>query len=165
MGEEILCAELQHFALQFVEVVVLTINMVGEGANAVDKSPGEFLLGMVEDLFGRTFFVDAAFVHVEHTGADVSGKRHFVGDDSHGHALLGEIFDNAEHFAHHGGVEGGGGFVEKDDFGVHGEATGYGHALLLSAGELRGHGVGLAGEADHFEEFHGTLFGLFARLV
>ncbi len=36
------------------------------------------------------------------------------------------------------GVQGGGGFVEEDDFGVHGQGPGDGDALLLAAGEFGG---------------------------
>lgn len=71
---------------------------------------------MFENLLRRAFFVDDAFVHEEDAGADVLRDLHLVRHDEHGHALFRQLADDAQHFAHHRGVEGGGGLVEEDDF-------------------------------------------------
>ena len=81
--------------------------------------------------------MDVAVVHEEDARAHVVGKLHLVGDNEHGHAFVGQLTDDAEHFAHHCGVEGRRGFVEEDDLGLHGQSAGDGHTLFLTARETR----------------------------
>ena len=55
-------------------------------------------------------------------------------------------------------VLGSRGLVADQNFGVRGEGAGDGHALLLSAGELRGIGLGLILEPHDVEELQSSLF-------
>ena len=72
-------------------------------------------------------------MHEENPVGDFAGEGHFMGDDDHGHAFFGEFFHSEKYFADEFGVEGGGGFVKKHDVGLHGEGSGNGDPLLLSA--------------------------------
>ena len=123
------------------------------------------MLGVGQEGLGGGGFDDAAFVHEGDLVGDFSGEVEFVGYDEHGHSGLGEVSDDLEDFADEFGVEGGGWFVEEHKFGVHGEGSGDGDALLLAAGELGGVGVGFVGEADAGEEGLGGLGGLVAGLA
>ena len=117
--------------------------------------------GLLEDLLRRAVFVDIAVVHEEDSGRYVAGELHLVGDDEHGHALLGQLADDAEHLAHHRRVEGRRGFVEEDDVGLHGQGAGDGHALLLTAGKTRRIYVGLLGQSYLAQQGQSLLAGLF----
>jgi len=83
-----------------------------------------------------------------------------VGDPDAGEVVLSdeakdEVFDGLAV----GGVEGGSGFVEEQEFGLIGEGADEGDALGFSAGERGGVSGCVAGEADFFE--HGVdLFGI-----
>ena len=88
---------------------------------------------------------------------DVAGEAHVVGDQQHGPIFFGQRFDHPQHFALKLGVERRGRLVEQQRGRVHGQRTGDGRALLLAAGELTGVGVGLVGDADAIEGFHGAL--------
>ena len=126
------------------------------------------MLGRVED-FGRgADFKDLAVGHEDHAVGHGAGEAHFVGHADHGHAFLGEVHHNVQHFADHFRVEGGGGFVEEHELGLHGKGAGDGHALLLAAGEHGGVDVGLVADAHALEQFHakslGVLFGHAAQL-
>ena len=55
------------------------------------------------------------------------------GDADHGHALFGEADHHVEDFLDHLGIERAGGLVEEHDLGVHAQAAGDRHALLLTA--------------------------------
>ena len=82
----------------------------------------------------------------------VPGEGHLVGDDHHGHVLGGEVADDLQDLAGQLGVEGGGGLVEEQDLRLHGQRTGDGHALLLTAGELVGVGILAVGKAHLLEQ-------------
>lgn len=62
-------------------------------------------------------------------------KLHFVGDNDHGHPLLGERAHDFEDFTDEFGVKSAGRFVKKHHLGFHGQGAGDGDSLLLSAGE------------------------------
>ena len=62
-------------------------------------------------------------------------KRHLVGHDHHGHAVLGERAHHRQHLADQLGIERGGRLVEQDRLRLHRERAGDRDALLLSAGE------------------------------
>lgn len=69
-----------------------------------------------------------------------------VGDCDGGAALGGEVKSGLDD-AFGGRVEGGGGFVEEQDFGVAEECAGDGEALALAAGEEGSFGADEGGEA------------------
>ena len=69
-----------------------------------------------------------------------------------------DVADQLEDLARRLGVERARGLVAEQNFGVRGEGAGDGHALLLSAGELRGIGLGLILEPHDVEEFQSSLF-------
>ncbi len=73
-----------------------------------------------------------------------AGKGHLVRHDDHRHVLVGKRADHAQHLAGQKRIERGGRLVEKEDFRLHRQRAGDGHALLLPAGELIGVGVFLA---------------------
>ena len=83
-----------------------------------------------------------------------------MGDDQHGHAALGEGLHDAQHLAHHFGVQGGGGLIKEQDLRVHGHGTGDGDTLLLTAGDLPGPGVDVGGHAHLLQVLHGVGAGL-----
>ena len=96
---------------------------------------------------------------------NIAGEGHLVGDDDHGQALLGQLAHNAQHFTHHLGVQGGGRLVKQQHFGLHGQRTGDGHALLLAAGKLAGLGVDVGGHAHLFQVAQCRLAGGLLVLV
>ena len=81
-----------------------------------------------------------------------------MGDQQHGHALLRQPLDHAEHFAHQLRVEGRGDFVEQHQAGVHGNGPGNGHALLLTTGQLAGKVVAALQQADAVQPFFGQRY-------
>ena len=99
--------------------------------------------------------MDEAVIHEEDTGTHVAGEFHLMCDDEHGHPFFGQLSDDAEHFPHHGRVQGGSGLVEENDFGLHGQAPGDGHTLFLTAGEAFRIDLGLFGQAHFAQECHG----------
>ena len=72
----------------------------------------------------------------------------------HGHALVGELDHDVEHFLDHLRIERRGRLVEQHDLGLHAQRAGDRHALLLPAGELAGVLVGLLGNAHPLEVLH-----------
>ena len=82
-----------------------------------------------------------------------------MGDDGHGHALLGKIPHQVQHLTHHLGVQGGGGLVEQHDLRIHGQSADDRDPLLLAAGEHIGELVGLVGKANALQQGHGLLLG------
>ena len=75
-----------------------------------------------------------------------------MGDDRHGHAVLGQIPHEIQHLAHHFGVKGGGGLVEEHDLRIHGQRPDDGDTLLLTTGEHVGILVGLIGQTDTLQQ-------------
>ena len=71
-----------------------------------------------------------------------------MGDDQHGHPLLGQLAHDREHFARQFRVQGRGGLIKVDDLRVGGKGAGDGHPLLLAAGKLAGIGVCPVGQTD-----------------
>ncbi len=129
--------------------------MVEEAAGAVDERG-------VEDLGGGALFNDLAAFEDNDAMGDAAGEGHFVGDDDHRHAFLGELLHHVEDLADRFGVEGGGGLVEQHDLGFHCQSAGDGDALLLAAGEVGGVAGGLVGEADLVQQGHGAGLGVAA---
>ena len=84
-----------------------------------------------------------------------------MGDDHNRDAqLFVDVLDECQDGVGRVGVQRTGGLIAEQDFGVGGQRTGDGDALLLAAGELGGVGVGLIGQAHHFQQLFCTLFGV-----
>ena len=84
-----------------------------------------------------------------------------MGDDHHGDAqLLVDVLDEGQDGVGRVGVQRTGGLIAEQDFGVGGQRTGNGDALLLAAGELGRVGICLIGQAHHFQQLPGALFGI-----
>src|SRR5262249_40691101 len=64
-----------------------------------------------------------------------------------------ELLDQAPELASRLGIEAGGWFVEKENFGVADESAGDGQPLLLAAGQFYVPGLAFVGERDQFEQF------------
>jgi hypothetical protein len=88
-------------------------------------------------------------------------EAHLVGHHDHGHAVVRQLHHDIQHLADHLGVECRGRLVEQDELRLHREGAGDRDALLLAAGELRGHLGSLVGHADSFEKLHRALVGGF----
>ena len=78
-----------------------------------EEFPGTFVLGIDEDLRGSALFSDDAVLEIEDPVPHISGKTHLVGDDDHGHAVLGKLLHDLKHFACHLGIESGSGLIEE----------------------------------------------------
>ena len=82
------------------------------------------------------------------------GEANFVGDEDEFDAfVLGEGADFLEDVDGDFWVEGGGGFVEEEKFGVDGDGSADSDALALSAGKFGWAFVGVIGEPEEFEGF------------
>ena len=63
------------------------------------------VLWMVEEFdFGAVFQNLAANVHKNHTASHFAGKSHLVRHTHHGHAFVGEVDHDVQHFADHLGI-------------------------------------------------------------
>ena len=116
-------------------------------------------LGRGKDGRNKALFHDFTVVEDRNVIADLLHHAHLVCDDDDGDAkLFVDVADQLEDLARRLGVERARGLVAEQNFGVRGEGAGDGHALLLSAGELRGIGLGLILEPHDLEEFQSSLF-------
>ena len=88
-----------------------------------------------------------ALVHEDDFVADFARKAHFMRDHDQRHALLGQTFHHAQHFSDQLRVQRRGDFIAKQNLRPHRQGPGNGHALLLTAGELVGHGIEFFGQA------------------
>ncbi len=81
-----------------------------------------------------------------------------VGDDDDGGLVaLGHVAQDADHRQRAHAVERRSGLIGEDHRRTVDQAAGDGHALLLAAGELRGHGLGAVLHVERGEQFQRTL--------
>ena len=144
------------------EIEIGTVDLEHLLADALDESLGGTADGGLENLFRRSVLMDIAARHEEDAGAHVTGEFHLMGDDEHGHTIPCQLADDAEHFAHHRGIQGRCGLVEEDDFRLHGQGAGDGYTLFLPAGKTPRKDAGLFGQSHLAQERHG-LFTCFLR--
>ncbi len=97
---------------------------------------GALVLRMVEELLRRVRLDDLALVHEHDAVGDLPGEAHLVGDDQHGHAVLGELHHGVEHLLDHLGSSAEVGSSNSMIFGIHAERARDRDALLLAAREL-----------------------------
>lgn len=101
---------------EFARVAIGLVTLDG-----VEEVLGALGLGVVEELVGRAGFHDLAVGHEDDAVGHAAGKVHFVRDDDHRHALLGQTDHDLEHFVDHFGVKGTRGLVKEHGLGLHGE--------------------------------------------
>ena len=87
----------------------------------------------------------------------VGGEVGVVGDDDESRALPVEAMEDVEDELLVGLVEIPGGFVGQDDLRMVDEGAGDAHALLLTAGQLRGQVVGSVPQTHVLQGLHGLL--------
>ena len=112
---------------------------------------------------GRTFFASADYAAVEE--ADYAVGFHGLGlvvgyHDDCGAVLGVEAVEEAHHLGAHLAVEVAGGLVGEDNLGLTYDGTGYGHALSLTAAELRGQMVDAVGHLEALKHLRHTLLAL-----
>ena len=94
-------------------------------------------------------------------GADLLHHAHLVGDDHHGDAQLAvDVLNQLQDLPGGFGVQGAGGLVAQQHLGIGGQSPGDGNALLLTAGELRGIGLGLVRQPHQLQQLPGLGLGL-----
>ena len=98
-----------------------------------------------------------------HPVGDLAGEAHLVGGDQHRHAVALELAHDVEHLADELGIERRRDLVEQHDLGVHRQRPGDRDALLLTARELIGVGVGLVGQAEPVEQLERRRVGAAPR--
>ncbi len=103
---------------------------------------------LLEDLARWPLLDDPPAIEDDDPVADPLGEIHLMGDDDHGHALVGERLHDAEHLADRLGVERRGRLVEQHDVGLHRQRPGDRDALLLAARQRRRVLPRLVGEPD-----------------
>ncbi len=81
-----------------------------------------------------------------------------MGDDDHGHAVIGQIPHNVQHFADQLGIECGGRLIKEQCLRLHSQGPGDGHTLLLTAREHVRSCLCLAGKSYLLKELHGFFF-------
>lgn len=59
------------------------------------KVASALLGGMVDHLGSIALLDDGATIHKHHAVGHVAGKGHLVGDNGHGHGLVGQVADDA----------------------------------------------------------------------
>src|SRR5262245_52666218 len=79
---------------------------------------------------------DGTLVHEHDAVGNLAREPHFVGDDGHCHALLGELDHYVQHLGDHLRIERRGWFVEQHGDRVHCEGASNGNALLLASRQL-----------------------------
>ena len=106
---------------------------------------------------------DAALVDDGHALADLLDDAHLVRDDDDRHAeRLVDLLEQAEDRLRGVRVEGAGGLVAQEVFRPRRQGACDGHALLLTAGELRGIRFRAVGQSDELEQLGGACLRLVA---
>ena len=100
---------------------------------SVYKSAGPFFYRMDKNLFRRAFFIDNPLIHIKDFVGDFLCKTHLMSDDHHGFNRLGELPDDGLDFSNHGRIQCGSRFIKENGFRIHGQCSGNGDTLLLTA--------------------------------
>ena len=133
----------------------------GAAAVGCHQTPCCGRFGVREDLLHGAFLHHNAAVQNGNVIADLFHNAHLMGDDHNRDAqLLVDVLDQGQDSMGGVGVQCAGGFIAEQNFGVRCQCTGNGNALLLAAGQLCRVGVGLIGQAHHFQQLSGALFGI-----
>src|SRR6266566_1424377 len=105
------------------------------------------VLRMLENVERPAFLEDDPAIHENDPGRYAAREAHFVRDDDHGHAFVGEVRHHVEHFPNVLRIQGRRGLVEQHGLRIHREGTCDRDSLLLAAAELRRVWLLLRGEA------------------
>ena len=101
--------------------------------DAVDEAGDPWIGCACEEVLGRAVEADFAVLQEEHAVRCFPGEVKVVRHDDHGQLLGSEFPQNAQHFRFQLGIEGGGGFIKKDEIRFHCQGARDSHALLLAA--------------------------------
>ena len=93
------------------------------------------LLGLAEHLLGRALHYDAAPAHDQHA-VSLGGFLHIVGDGHDGDARRPQLVDGFHDLGAAVGIQHGGGLIQHQAVGPHGDNARDGDALLLAAAQL-----------------------------
>ena len=93
-------------------------------------------LGVGKKIIRGSHLDDLAFIHKYHPAGYLPGEPHLMRHRHHGHALFGQIAHDVKNFIDHFRIQCRCGLIKEHDFGLHGQASCDGHALLLTAREL-----------------------------
>ena len=107
---------------------------------------------VAEDVLGLALFDDAAAVHEDDAVGYLAGEGHLVSDDDHRHPIRGQLAHHREDLTDEFGVQSRGRLVEEHELGLHGQRSGDGDPLLLTAGQVPRIGAAAVPEADSGEE-------------
>ena len=108
-----------------------------ELGHAAQQAHGVGVARVGEDVARRAFFDQAPGVEHADALAEARHQAQVVGDQQDGGVnAAAQLLDQVEDLGLDGGVEPGGGLVEDQQMGVHGQRHGDDHALLLAAREL-----------------------------
>ena len=97
---------------------------------------------MHKHVLGFPLLNDDAVRHENDPVRDFARKGNFVRDDHHREAVVGELPDDSENFAHQLRIKGRRGFVKKEEIRFDAEGAGNRNALLLAARKALGVFVG-----------------------
>ena len=120
--------------------------------NFCEEALSSFAARCGEKLFLRSFFHDFSGIHEYDAVGHFSGKAHLMGNDHHGHTVLGQIDHDIEHFIDHFRVKRRSRFVKEHADRIHCKSAGDGHTLLLTAGKLRRKFIGMLDKTDTIQE-------------
>ena len=120
------------------------------------------VLRMLEDIRRAALLDELAVSHEQNAVADLAGEAHLVRDDDHRHAVVRQLLHDLQNLADHLRVERARRLVEEHDLRLHHERADDGHALLLSAGQLRGVRISAVTETDALQQLRGEGYTLLA---
>ncbi len=96
-------------------------------------------------------------------GGHAFGEPEFVSCEDEIAVFLSEFGDHFEHLKGHFWIEGGGGFVKKEELRAGGDGAGDCDSLPLAPGEFEGSFEGVFLKLESVQEVHGLGFGSVPR--
>ena len=114
---------------------------------------GAHLFGLAEYLFWGAFHDHIALAHHQHA-VGLSSFFHIVGDGHHRDAhVLVQMVNGLHHLLPAPGIKHGGGLVQDQAVGPHGDHARNGNALLLATGQVVGCTLPVLVDARHLHRF------------
>ena len=112
---------------------------MAEARNTIKEGAGVRVLGGAENFLDGTLFDQFSVEHDKDSVGEIGDDAKVVGDEENRHAkLFPKIAKEIKNLGLDGNIEGGGGFVGDEKFGLAGEGHGDHSALLHSARKLVG---------------------------
>ncbi len=118
--------------------VSLVHAITSRGQIFLEEGAGTLLHRIAQNLIRRPLFHHHTAIHEQDAICHFARKSHLMRDDQHRHMFSGELLHDGIDLVHQLGIECRSRFVEQHHFRLHGERTGNGHTLLLTAGQPRG---------------------------